>query len=210
MCKPVSITEKYTCQPDFLSVSLLVSLPVRHSLSVIHCQSLSLDRTELWRLVMFLSMPVRFQWKGTQLHLVQFVLDRRRDHKRRRRWISIDRIGRFPCFGSKCDSRSAAKPALSWEELEFLREWVWVSCRWCYALSFQCRPGMVKLWILVPLPLPQKCSYFICSYPSHECGRGWPGLPLPHPWGRHRITGIFCTCFCDFLYLWNGIVITIL
>ena len=26
------------------------------------------------------------------------------------------------------------------------------------------------------LPLPQKCSYFISSYPSHECGSCWPGL----------------------------------
>ena len=23
------------------------------------------------------------------------------------------------------------------------------------------------------LPLPQKCSYFIYSYPIHECGSGW-------------------------------------
>ena len=34
------------------------------------------------------------------------------------------------------------------------------------------------------LLLPLKCSYFISSYPTHQCGSGqtgWP-LPLPHPW----------------------------
>ena len=40
----------------------------------------------------------------------------------------------------------------------------------------------------LPLPLPQKCSYFISSYPTHKCRSGRPShllplpLSLPHPW----------------------------
>ena len=43
-----------------------------------------------------------------------------------------------------------------------------------------------------PIPHPPKCSYFISSYPTHECRSGWlswplPLLsPLPHPWFHHQ------------------------
>ena len=72
---------------------------------------------------------------------------------------------------------------------------IWVLGPWSNDVSDRSResldlkPGMRKRWILVPLPLPQKCSSFICGYPTHYCGSGWLfwPLPLPHPCLKHHM-----------------------
>ena len=47
----------------------------------------------------------------------------------------------------------------------------------------------------LPLPLPQKCSYFTSSYPTHLFGSGRYSQPLPLPLPKHCMHDRF------FLYL---------
>ena len=58
-----------------------------------------------------------------------------------------------------------------------------------------------KRWMLVPHPLPPKCSQFISGYPSHNSGSGKPEsplpLPYPHPWFHLWIT----TTSLDYYYI---------
>ena len=55
----------------------------------------------------------------------------------------------------------------------------------------------------LPLPLPRSCSYSISTYPTHECGSGWPEgpllLPLPHPW-LHKRDSLAIVLSCYFFF----------